>query len=276
MIHFTQRNRIWLHLMLVLLSMLSLSTNATVLSPAPDHFLWDKLLKKHVTGLPDNSSTQVSYSGFEQDGAELDTYLKTLSAIDQASFDSWSTADQLAFLLNAYNAWTVKLVLEDHESVDSIKDLGSLFRSPWKKKFIPLLGETRSLDDIEHRLIRDSDRYREPRIHFAANCASIGCPALRAEAYTGDKLNSQLEQQTRQFLSDKTRNRIEGKRVKISPIFKWYREDFETGWRGVNSVEDFLVRYASALGLGKTRSRQLQQGKMTVEFLEYDWRLNRQ
>ena len=93
-------------------------------------------------------------------------------------------------MINAYNAWTVEFILTKYPDLDSIKDLGSFFNSPWDKEFIPLLGKTVSLNDIEHGLIRGSDRYNDPRIHFAVNCASIGCPALREEAYTGDKLNN--------------------------------------------------------------------------------------
>lgn len=118
-----------------------------------------------------------------------------MSRVDQLEFDQWSTRQQLAFLINAYNAWTVELILEKWPDIDSIKDLGGIFSSPWRKEFISLLGEKRSLDNIEHDLIRGSGRYQDPRIHFAVNCASIGCPALRAEAYTGAKINQQLDQQ---------------------------------------------------------------------------------
>ena len=112
-------------------------------------------------------------------------YLAATSAVSRAEFDRWVPADQLAFLVNAYNAWTVQLVLQGYPKIASIRDLGSLLQSPWKKRFVPLLGETRSLDEIEHSLIRGSGRYREPRAHFALNCASVGCPALRPEAYVG-------------------------------------------------------------------------------------------
>lgn len=261
--------------LIVLWCMLSLSVSSEELPSVPDHKQWNELLNSYVISLPGGKSTQVDYTGFANAQSTLDSYLQSLSSVDQHSFDQWDKADQLAFLINAYNAWTVKLVLKDHDSIQSIKDLGSLFESPWKKMFIPLLGKTRSLDDIEHGLIRGSGRYAEPRIHFAANCASVGCPALREEAYVGHKLDAQLEQQAHRFLGDRTRNRTEEKSLKVSSIFKWYRDDFEAGWRGAHTLADFLALYAEPLGLKETQIRQLQQGDMAIEFLNYDWRLNR-
>ena len=261
--------------LMVLCCMLSSFTLAKESHQVPDHKLWSTLLNSYVSSLPDGSSTQVNYAGFAQAESTLDKYLQSLAMVDQHSFDKWNKADQLAFLINSYNAWTVKLLLKDYGSIQSIKDLGSLIRSPWKKIFIPLLGKTRSLDDIEHGLIRGSGRYAEPRIHFAVNCASVGCPALREEAYQGYKLDAQLEQQTYRFLGDRTRNRIEGKHLNLSAILNWYRKDFEAGWRGADTLEDFLVLYAKPLGLNKTQIEQLQQGDMAIEFLDYDWRLNR-
>lgn len=261
--------------LIVLCCTLSLPLAAEESPSVPDHKLWNELLNSYVISLPGGKSTQVDYTGFANAQSTLDSYLQSLSTVDQHSFDQWDKTDQLAFLINAYNAWTVKLVLKDYDSIKSIKDLGSLFESPWKKVFIPLLGKTRSLDDIEHGLIRGSGRYAEPRIHFAANCASVGCPALREEAYVGPKLEAQLEEQAHRFLSDRSRNRTEEGSLKVSSIFKWYRDDFESGWRGAHTLEGFLVLYAESLGLDKTQIKQLQRGDMAIEFLSYDWRLNR-
>jgi hypothetical protein len=130
------------------------------------------------------------------------------------------------------------------------------------------------LDDIEHGLIRGSGRYNDPRIHFAVNCASIGCPALRAEAYVAQRLNVQLEDATQMFLSDRTRNRVESDALKVSSIFKWYRPDFEKGWRGANTLGQFLALYSEPLALNADTASQLSAGKLDIEFLDYDWRLN--
>ena len=239
-----------------------------------DQTAWDALLKKHVIPLRDGQATQVDYAGFSADRGQLKKYLAAVSAVAAAEFDHWERPAQLAFLINAYNANTVELILTAYPDLASIKDLGSLVRSPWKKRFIPLLGETRSLDEIEHGLIREAGHYAEPRIHFAVNCASVGCPALRAEAYVAERLDVQLEEAARSFLSDRTRNRVEGNTLKVSSIFKWYRGDFEKGWHGTNTLAGFFVLYRQALELDDKAVDLLKAGKMNIEFLDYDWRLN--
>lgn len=236
-----------------------------------DHGPWDGLLRQHVHGIANGTATQVDYAGMARERATLKRYLDALAAVPRVQFDSWRPADQLAFLINAYNAWTVELVLSRYPDLASIKDLGSLLQSPWKKRFIPLLGDTRSLDNIEHGLIRGSGRYAEPRIHFAVNCASIGCPALRAEAYAGDKLETQLADATRAFLADRSRNRLTGDRLQVSLIFKWYGEDFE---RARGSLGGWLADQAAALGLTEAQTSKLTGNAMSIEFLDYDWHLN--
>ncbi len=241
---------------------------------APDHTAWNTLLARHVDVRDSGSVTTVDYAGFAAERGSLQQYLQALSAIDRGRFDGWTKADQLAFLINAYNAWTIELILEAWPDLESIKDLGGFFRSPWSRSFIPLLGKTRSLDDIEHKLIRGSGRYRDPRIHFAVNCASIGCPALRAEAYRGAELEQQLAEQTRLFLEDRTRNRMSGETLELSSIFKWYREDFEKQWQGYARLEDFLLDHADALELAPAARAGLRAGTLDIDFLAYDWRLN--
>ena len=246
-----------------------------VRAAAVDPSQWNELLQRHVVELRGGQATQVNYAGLRRDRAQLTRYLAATSAVSRAEFDRWPAPEQLAFLINSYNAWTVELVLTGDPDLSSIRDLGSLLQSPWKKRFIPLLGETQSLDDIEHGLIRGSGRYREPRAHFAVNCASIGCPALRREAYVAARLDAQLEDATRQFLGDRSRNRVSANRLQVSSIFKWYREDFEGGWRGTRSLGAFLALYGDALGLDETQRKRLAMGEMGIEFLDYDWRLNR-
>jgi hypothetical protein len=169
----------------------------------------------------------------------------------------------------------VELILSAYPKLSSIKDLGSFLQSPWSKEFIPLLGATRSLDEIEHELIRGSNRYNEPRVHFAVNCASIGCPALRPEAFRPDRLDQQFEEAANAFISDKTRNRLEGETLWVSSIFKWYREDFEKGWRGAASLAEFLALYQTAFGLEPDAVNRLKASELAIEFLDYDWALNR-
>lgn len=257
-------------LLLLLLSILRPAHAATF-----DQGPWDGLLRRHVVIVGDGVATQVNYAGMAADRATLKRYLAATSGVARADFDRWPKPDQLAFLINAYNAWTVELILQAYPDLKSIKDLGSLLQSPWKRRFVPLLGETRSLDDIEQGLIRGSGRYADPRIHFAVNCASIGCPALQPEAFLGSRLEQQLDTATRQFLSDRSRNRLRGERLEVSSIFRWYREDFERGWRGASGLAAFLALYAEPLGLGPADRRRLAEGQITISFLEYDWRLNR-
>jgi Protein of unknown function, DUF547 len=239
-----------------------------------DHQSWNTLLNQYVVSLPNKSSTQVNYAAIKKNSKNLDAYLNTLSAVSQSQFDSWAKPEQLAFLINAYNAWTVKLIVDDYGNIESIRDLGSLLKSPWKKEFIPLLEKTLSLDDIEHGLIRGSDRYNDPRIHFAVNCASVGCPALREEAFISDKLEMQLDEQTRRFLKDTSRNRLETGTLKVSSIFDWYGADFEKGWQGATKLADFFALYATELQLNPAQVKQLESGDFSIEFLDYDWSLN--
>ena len=255
-------------------------SNAAVVSTtaqAPQlslHASWESLLSLHITSINNGSSTEVDYAAFKQKRPQLQSYLDKLSKISRTEFDAWSASKQLAFLINAYNAWTVEFILTEYPDLKSIKDLGSFFNSPWDKEFVPLLGKKISLNDIEHGLIRGSDRYNDPRIHFAVNCASIGCPALREEAYTADKLEQQLTEQTERFLTDKTRNYIKGEAFYMSSIFKWYGDDFEKGFRGTRSIQSFVSLYSGALKLTDDQKMALTKEKLKIKFLDYDWKLN--
>ncbi|MGM8897671.1 MULTISPECIES: DUF547 domain-containing protein [unclassified Psychrobacter] len=240
-----------------------------------NHSSWDSLLDKNVTMTNGGKASVVNYAGMKADNGKLSSYLNATSKVSQAEFNRWNKDEQLAFLINVYNAATIELVLIKYPNIKSIKDIGGLLSSPWKQDFIPLLGKTRSLDDIEHNLIRGSKRYNEPRIHFAVNCASIGCPALLDDAFTGKKLERQLEQVTNKFLADSSRNRLKGSTLEVSPIFKWYKEDFETNWRGTNDLEGFLARYSSSLGLNKSQTADLKAGKTKISYTNYNWNLNK-
>jgi len=241
-----------------------------------EHSAWNMLLKEHVRWNPDHTASKVDYGQIKSNPVPLDQYLDKLSAVSRVEFDSFNRDQQLAFLINAYNALTVKLILTEYPDLKSIKDLGSFFSSPWKKKFFHLLGESQSLDGIEHGLIRGSGRYNEPLIHFAVNCASIGCPALLDEAYEAEKLDQQLLESTRSFLKDRSRNRFNADVgvLEISSIFDWYAEDFDRGWRGYDSLDDFFRTHADWITDDTKGARRLLAGSLKIELLDYDWKLN--
>ena len=233
---------------------------------------WDSLVKKHVRWLPDNKQSRVDYAGFKTDRAELKKVLDAMTAVPRAEFDAWPAPQRMAFLINAYNAFTVELILTQYPDLKSIKDLGSLFQSPWKKKFFRLLGEERYLDWVEHEQLRPD--YADPRVHAAVNCASIGCPALRDEAFTAAKLDAQLDDGMLRFMGDRTRNRVKDGRLEVSSIFKWFREDFEKGHKGLSRIEDLFARYATQLTDKPDEQARLKSGSMAVNHLDYDWSLN--
>jgi Skp family chaperone for outer membrane proteins len=233
---------------------------------------WDSMLKKHVKWLPDNKQSRVDYAGFTKDRADLKKVLDTLSAVPKAEFDGWSKEQRMAFLINAYNAFTVEVILTKWPDIKSIKELGLFNRGPWKNEFFTLLGAKRHLDWIEHEELRP--KYGEPRVHGAVNCASIGCPALRPEAFTAAKLEAQLEDGMLRFMGDRTRNRVAGGKVQVSAIFKWFKEDFEKGQAGFARVEDVFARYAAQLSDKPDEQAALKAKTLPVDHLEYDWSLN--
>lgn len=233
---------------------------------------WDALLKKHVRWLPDGKQSRAHYKGFAADRAALKAVLDTMSAVPKATFNEWSKPQQMAFLINAYNAFTVEIILTQYPDIKSIKELGLFNRGPWKNEFFTLLGNKRHLDWIEHEQLRPI--YKEPRIHAAVNCASIGCPALRDEAFTAAKLEAQLEDGMRRFMSDRTRNRVRDDRVEVSAIFKWFKQDFSSGYRGYHQLEDMLAAYAEQLSDKPDEQAALRAKALPVRHLDYDWSLN--
>lgn len=241
-----------------------------------DHAPWTALLQRHVVLLRGSQASQARYAGFAADRAALKAYLASLSAVPKAAFDAWGQPAQMAFLINAYNAFTVELILTKYPALESIKDLGSLFSSPWKPKWIPLLGAQVSLDDIEHGMLRARGRYDDPRIHFAVNCASVGCPMLREEAFTADRLDAQLDEQARRFLADRTRNRWNPRRgrLEVSRIFDWYGEDFRLGHRGITSLAAYLAGFADLLADAPADRARIGGAQVDIAFLDYDWALN--
>ena len=222
-----------------------------------EHQAWDQLLRKHVVVLDGGKASQLSYAGMAQSRKALKSYLDGLSRVSEAEFRSWPRAGQMAFLINAYNAFTVEKILTRYPDIRSIRDFGRFFGNPFKDEFFSLFGRKFTLDRIEHDTLRKE--YRDPRIHYAVNCAAVGCPMLREEAYVAARLEQQLDEQAVRFLSDRTRNRVAGGRLEVSRIFDWFQEDFEPR-------ETYFARYAAVLGL--------TGGVPPLSFLDYDWSLN--
>ncbi len=232
-----------------------------------DHKPWDALLKKHVVVVQGGKASQVRYADFAKDRPALKAYLDSVSKITEAQFNAWPRPERMAFLINAYNAFTVEKILTRYPGLKSIKDFGTVFGNPWKDKFFMLLGRESYLDQLEHEMLRKPGAYNELRVHYALNCASIGCPMLREEAYTADKLDAQLEEQAVRFLSDRSRNRFEGGKLEVSKIFDWFKEDF-------GSREQYFARYAKLLADGPEAQKAVMEGRAPLSFLDYDWTLN--
>ena len=224
-----------------------------------EHAAWDALLKKHVVVLPGAHASQADYAGFARDRAALKAYLAGLSAVPAAAFEAWPKDERKAFLINAYNAFTVEKILTRWPEIRSIWDFGKIFGNPFKDEFFTLFGKKASLDGIEHGMLRKPGAYGDPRIHYAVNCASIGCPMLREEAYAASRLDTQLDEQAARFLSDRSRNRFRDGRLEVSRIFDWFKEDFVPH-------EKYFERYAKDLGY--------PGGPVPIDFLDYDWSLN--
>lgn len=240
----------------MLLILLALPANAEF---DQTHSTFDKILKANVKG------KGVDYAALKKNSAPLAAYLKTLANINSSEFKSWSGDEQLAMLINLYNAATLKLVV-DHYPVKSIKDIGG-FAGPWKQPVVDLLGKKQTLDYLENNILRPD--YNDPRIHFGINCASIGCPALRSSAFRADKLSSQLDEQTRAFLGDTLKNRVDvkGRKLYLSSIFDWFKSDFV---KKSGSVEKFIAPYLSAAD----RTAVLGGG-LSIKYTNYSWSLNK-
>ncbi len=225
------------------------STGTTV-----DNSLYGELLKKYVR------DGKVDYAGFKTEEAKLDRYLKILENVDS---EKLSRNEQFAFYTNAYNAWTIQLILGAYPGVTSIKDLGSLLKSPWKKKIVRIDRKVISLDHVEHEILRP--RYKDPRVHFAINCAAKSCPPLRPEPFDGNILDRQLDESTRSFINDPQSYRLDDGELYVSRIFKWFSEDFN------DDVFAFFLKYATG---NLKKKLGAKSGRINIKYLEYDWSLN--
>jgi hypothetical protein len=216
------------------------------ISPAVfDHSPWDRLLQEYV-----NEKGNVNYKGFLKNKEQLTLYLNQLAT--NTVKDSWSKEDKLAYWINAYNAFTVKLILDNYP-LKSIKDI----KDPWDVRFIKIGEKWMTLNDIEHNILR---KMEEPRIHFAIVCASVSCPKLSNKAFTAENLEQQLSLATTSFLADASRNTITPTELKLSKIFRWFAKDFKQD----GDIISFIKAY--------TKVDILENAKISFE--DYDWNLN--
>lgn len=226
------------------------------------HKSFDLLLKKYV------SNGMVNYKGFQSEESSLAQYLDSLSKVSESEYNAFSQSEKITFLINAYNAFTIRLIL-DHYPLKSITDIGSPFSklnlvrgTPWKKEFFTLIGKKRTLDWIEHEKLRKE--FSEPRIHFAIVCASIGCPALSSDAYSAPIIEKQLQAAKKTFLSTTSKNAYNAEKniLTISQIFNWFKDDFTKKGTMIEFLQDgFPVKI-------KTDA--------VIEYSEYNWMLNEQ
>ena len=220
-------------------------TTTSVLAQKADHTLWNTVLQNHVS-----NKGQVDYKAIKSNPNQLLTYLNTLT--NNAPDSDWTREETLAYWINAYNAFTVQLIINNYP-LQSIKDL----KNPWDKKFITIGNKTLSLNQIEHDILRTM---HEPRIHFAIVCASVSCPKLSNSAYTARDLDIQLNRATRAFLNDPSKNNIEKNKLELSKLFKWFTTDFKQN----GSLIDFLKQY-SDIDISK---------KAKIVYKDYNWNLN--
>jgi hypothetical protein len=211
----------------------------------PDHSLWDNLLKKYV-----DDTGGVDYAGMARAQNIMDMYVAQLAQV--APGGDWSKEEQLAYWINAYNVFTVKLIVEN-SPLKSIKDLYG--GKPWDQKWIDLGGKTYSLNDIENGIIRP--QFNDARIHFAVNCAAKSCPPLGNKAYTAKNLNSLLDSSTKAFINNPKYNQLSNRSAVISKIFEWYAKDF-------GDLPSYFNKYATS-PIDKNAS---------ITYNEYDWSLN--
>ena len=216
------------------------------IAPAPpDHSSWTQLLEKYV-----DPQGQVNYQGLKIDQANLDAYLQLLAS--NPVQEEWSRAEKLAYWINTYNAYTIKLIL-NHYPVKSIMDIEG--GKAWDKVWIKLGNKSYSLNQIENEIIRP--QFKEPRIHFAVNCAAKSCPPLLNEAWMPATLESQLEQRTKAFINNSAYNTVKPASVQVSKLFEWYQQDFGNTITYLNKFSTTTIK-----------------SNASVTYREYDWALN--
>lgn len=216
-----------------------------------DHSLFGEVLDKF------EFSGNVDYAALKNDPGTFNDYLKKVAELSPEKLNAMTDNEKIAFYINAYNAYTIKAII-DHYPVKSIKDI----KGVWNKLKFRVAGREMTLDEIEHGTLRKE--FKEPRIHFAVNCASIGCPVLRGVPYTGTQLDDMLDDQTRIFINNPSKNRYDYKKniLYISPVFKWFKGDF-------GNVRIFISKFVP-----KEQSRQILTNEPKIKYTKYDWALN--
>lgn len=230
---------------LVLLMSYSLFSQS---SGSVSHDKWAKMLNQYVT-----ENGNVNYDGFKESESQLDQYLNHLKS--NAPKDNWSKEHSMAYWINAYNAFTIKLILKNYP-LKSIMEVNS--GKAWDLQFIEIGGKKLSLNDIEHNILRK--RYKDPRIHFAVNCASVSCPKLVNRPFLATTLQVQLENAAKQFVNNAKKNSISADKIQISKLFEWYSGDFTDG----QSLIAYLNKY----------SKIKINPKAKISYMAYDWNLN--
>ena len=232
---------------------------------------YDNILKQYVSdrGL-------VNYQELQLNRQELDQFNQTLGSVNSQTYNNWSNPEKLAFLINAYNSLTLQSIIDQNPLKKSIRDIPGV----WKRRQFAIAGVAKTLDNIEHDIIRKE--FNEPRIHMALVCAAMSCPILRNQAYNPENLDRQLDDQTRKFITSSQGFKIDRQQniVYLSSIFKWYGQDWIssygtetqfTGSKKEKAVLNFISQYLN------TQERQyLEQGQYKISYLKYDWSLNKQ
>ncbi len=218
------------------------------------HEIWNDILSRNVT-----DDGWVNYKGIKEESDNFYTYLDILNK-NHPNHKNWTSDERLAYWINAYNAYTVQIIIENYP-IESIKDIKKgipFVNTVWDIKFIKIEGIEYDLNNIEHSILRK--KFEEPRIHFAVNCASYSCPVLRGEAFVAERIDEQLTEQARLFLADKRRNIVTEDKAQLSKIFSWFGGDFKKN----GSKLDFINKY-SPVQIKKTAD---------ISYLDYNWTLN--
>ncbi len=231
-----------------------------------DHSAWDRVLKAYV-----NSIGEVDYSALKANRKDLDAYIQMLGESSPANRPELfpTKAHELAYWMNAYNAFVVRGVVDNYPT-RSVRDLGVLYGF-FRRNDYTAGGVKMSLRHLENEILRK--QYNEPRIHFGIVCASISCPRLSREAFTAENLEKQLERLARQFINERRNLTINpgANELTLSKIFDWYKKDFENGPGGrKQTVLDFVRRYAS----DENRKALDSLGQLSVKYYDYDWSIN--